>query len=207
MVKVKICGITNLKDALKIAKLDPEALGFIFYKKSPRYIDIKEVKKIIQNIPPSIKRIGVFVNEKEHNIKLLAKYLSLDILQFHGNESEEFCKRFKNYKVIKSIRVKDKDSLKDIGDYPVWGLLFDSFKKNLFGGTAKTFNWKLIKDINTGKKQIFLSGGLNTRNVITAIKLIRPDWVDVSSSVEVRAGRKDIKKVKKFIEAVRNVKR
>lgn len=204
MVKIKICGITNLEDALKIAKLKPDALGFVFYKQSPRYIKPKQAKKIIRQIPPSIKKVGIFVNEQANVIKNIAKSLKLDILQFHGNELPEFCKRFKNYKIIKSLRIKDKNSLKDLKRYHgLWAFLFDSYQKNLYGGTGKSFDWKILKGIRPYCKNIFLSGGLNAKNVKEAIKLIKPHWVDVSSSVEIGPGKKDIRKVKEFIKAVR----
>lgn len=126
------------------------------------------------------------------------------MLQFHGDESPDFCKRFKSYKVIKAFRVKDKSSLKSLKEYDVWGLLFDSYQKNIFGGTGKRFDWKLIKNLKTGRKNIFISGGLNTRNVKEVIQILHPDWVDVSSSVETKPGEKDIKKVKRFIKTVKD---
>lgn len=204
MVKIKVCGITNLDDAQKVSKLKPDALGFVFYKKSPRYIAPDKAKEIILQIPSSIKKVGVFVNDKESTVKNIAKDLKLDILQFHGDESPQFCRRFKNYKIIKAFRIKDEESIKNLKQYPVWALLFDSYQKNLFGGTGKSFNWEIIKNTKLKKINIFLSGGLNTKNVKKAIKLIRPDWVDVSSSVETRPGEKDYRKVRDFIEAVKN---
>lgn len=204
MVKVKICGITNSEDALKIVRLRPHALGFVFYKKSRRYIAPEEAKEIIRKLPKSIKKIGVFVNAKENNIKSIAKNLKLDMLQFHGKESPAFCKRFKDYKIIKAFRIKDKNSLKNIKKYQVWAFLLDSYQKNLFGGTARVFDWRIVRRAALCQKNIFLSGGLNSKNVKTAIKLIRPGWVDVSSSVEIKPGKKDYNKVKKFIEAVRS---
>ena len=201
--KIKICGITNLEDALSISKLKPHALGFVFFKKSPRCISLKKAKEIIKKIPVSIKKIGVFVDEKEHNIKFLARYLDLDMLQFHGEETPQFCRRFKNYRVIKCIRIKNKKSLENIGYYQVWAIMFDSYKKGFWGGTGKKFDWNLVKNLQTGKKLVFLSGGLHAGNVKKAIKLMKPDWVDVSSSLESRPGKKNIKKVKKFIETVR----
>lgn len=203
MVRVKICGITNLEDAVKIAELEPDALGFVFYKKSPRYISPQKAIQIIWQIPSSIKKVGIFVNEEEQRIRSIAKYLKLNMLQFHGDESPGFCKRFKDFKVIKGIRIKDKHSLKNIKNYSTWGLMFDSYKKEIFGGTGKRFNWRLIEDIRLNRKHIFLSGGLDAINVKSAIRLVKPDWVDVSSSVEIRPGRKDIKKVRKFIQVVR----
>lgn len=203
MFKVKICGITNLEDAMVSIEAGCDALGFVFYKKSPRYIRPEEAKEIIKQIPESIKKVGVFVNEKEQNIKCIAKDLKLNILQFHGDELPEFCRKFKNYKIIKALRIKDKDSLKRLGRYSVWAFLFDAYQKNLFGGTGKNFDWKIIKDINLRPKNIFLSGGLSVKNVKEAINLIKPNWVDVSSSVEIRPGKKDHRKIKEFIRAVR----
>ncbi len=205
MVKVKICGITNLEDAQASIEAGCNGLGFVFYKKSPRYINPKKAKKILQKTPLSVKKIGVFVNERITKIRNITEELKLDILQFHGDESPDFCKRFKGYKVIKAFRIKDKSSLKSFKKYDVWGFLFDSYQKDVFGGTGKKFDWKIIKGLKMGKKCIFISGGLNTRNVKEAIQILHPDWVDVSSSVEIRPGKKDIKKVKRFIKTVKTI--
>ena len=203
MVKVKICGITSLRDAVAILKLKPDALGFVFYKRSPRYISPERAKAIIDKLPSSVKKVGVFVNEKERNVKFIADSLKLDMLQFHGNESAGFCGRFRDYRIVKALRIKDKHSLQGIKRYPVRGVIFDAYKKNFFGGTGTRFDWNLIKDIKLTGKEIFLSGGLHAKNVKAAISLVRPDWVDVSSSVEIRPGKKDYLLVKDFIEAVR----
>jgi phosphoribosylanthranilate isomerase len=203
MVKVKICGITSLQDAAAILKLKPDALGFVFYKNSPRYITFPKAKTIIDRLPSSVKKVGVFVNDEERNIRFIAGGLKLDMLQFHGSESAEFCGRFRDYRIVKALRVKDKHSLQGIKTYPVWGVMFDAYKKNFFGGTGTQFNWNLIKDIKLTGKEIFLSGGLSAGDVKAAISLVRPDWVDVSSSVEIRPGKKDYRLVKEFIEAVR----
>lgn len=205
-VKVKICGITNLEDALVSVDAGCDALGFVFYKKSPRYVSVEKAIQIIWHIPKRIKKVGVFVNEKEANIKRIASLLGLDILQFHGNESKEFCKKFRDYKVIKAIRIKKKPNLKTLENYPVWGILFDTYKKKTFGGTGKAFNWDLIKGIRLKDKKIFLSGGLNIRNVRKAIRYVRPDWIDVSSSLEKKPGKKDILKIKKFLKLIKNMR-
>jgi phosphoribosylanthranilate isomerase len=204
MVKVKICGITNLQDALASVKSGCDALGFIFCRKSPRYITAQKAKDIIAHLPRKVIKVGVFVNTPERRIKHIAKLCRLDILQFHGDESAEFCKKFKGYKIIKAFRVKDRMDLKKIIGYKTFGYLFDTFSPSRFGGTGKSFNWKLIEDLHTVTNQpIFLSGGLNLGNVKLAIKHIHPDWVDVSSSVELAPGKKDPKKVNRFIKAVR----
>ncbi len=203
MVKIKICGITNLEDAVNSVKAGCNALGFIFYRKSPRYITPEKASQIIKHIPPHILKIGVFVNAKEKAIKRTAKLCNLDMLQFHGTESPEFCKKFKGYKIIKAFRVKDKIELKDLLNYKPFAYLFDTFVKSKVGGTGKKFNWMLVRHLSGFRKPIFLSGGLNEKNVKEAIKQVRPDWLDVSSSVEIKPGKKDYKKVKKFISLTR----
>lgn len=203
MTKVKICGITNLEDAKASIYAGCDALGFVFYRKSPRYIAPKIAKAIIKSLPKNILKVGVFVNSKEKTIKKIAKFCGLDILQFHGNESTGFCRRFRSYKVIKALRVKDKVDLKHILQYNPFAYLFDAFIESKLGGTGKKFDWKLIKHLNGIKKPIFLSGGLSTDNVKKAIEIAKPGWVDVSSSVEVSPGKKDHQKVSDFIKKVK----
>jgi phosphoribosylanthranilate isomerase len=205
MVKVKICGITNLDDALDSIEAGCDTLGFVFYKKSPRYITPEKAARITRELPPSILKVGVFVNNREDNVRRIAKMCGLDMLQFHGDESPEFCEKFSGYKVIKVFKVKDKINLKEALDYDTFAYLFDTFSKSRVGGTGKKFNWTLIRHIDGFNKPIFLSGGLDADNVAEAIKQVRPDWVDVSSSVEAKRGKKDSAKVKKFIAAVRKV--
>ena len=199
-IKVKICGITNLSDALCAQTCGADALGFVFYPKSPRYISHRQAQKIIQQLKKSIKKIGVFVNSKALYVKKAAKLCGLDILQFHGEETPEFCRDFSGYKVIKSFRVKNKASLRSIGLYKgVDYFLFDAFKKGLRGGTGEQFKWGLLKDVCV-KKPFFISGGLGAGNVKEAIKCVQPDWVDASSSLEISVGKKNAREVKEFIE-------
>ena len=199
MVKVKICGITNLEDALYAVRLRADALGFIFYKRSPRYIQPEKAKVIIKQLPKFVKKVGVFVNARESTVRRIACNLKLDMLQFHGNESESFCCRFKHFKVIKAFRVKGKISLTHLSKYDVWAYLFDTFVRNKFGGTGKKFNWKLLNCLRYSKKTIFLSGGLNPQNVKRALKGFPASWVDASSSLEKYPGKKDPDKIKRFI--------
>ncbi|MCM8789814.1 MAG: phosphoribosylanthranilate isomerase, partial [Candidatus Omnitrophica bacterium] len=204
MVKVKICGITNLEDAKAALKAGCDALGFVFYRKSPRYIEPEKAKEIIKGIPQSAVKIGVFVNEKLKNIKDVAKECRLNFLQFHGDESPEFCAKFKDHKIIKAFRVKDRRiDLKKILKYKTSAYLFDTFEKSNFGGTGKRFNWKFLSGIDNISKPVFLSGGLNEKNIKEALTAVHPDWVDVSSSVEKTAGKKDHKKVRDFIKAAK----
>jgi len=205
MAKVKICGITNLEDALASVNAGCDALGFIFYKKSPRYIKPQEAYEIIRQLPRSIIKIGVFVNARENYIKEIARICRLNMLQFHGNESAAFCDKFKDYKIIKTFRIKDKLNLKKILKYKPFAYLFDTFVKSKIGGTGKSFDWELIRHPGGLKRPVFLSGGLDEKNVECAVKTVCPRWVDVSSSVELRPGKKDQKKVKRFIQAVKKI--
>jgi len=201
MVKIKICGITNLGDAQGAIRAGCDAIGFIFYKNSPRYLTPLKAKKIIQELPKNIIKIGVFVNAREETIRRVARLCKLDILQFHGSESPEFCGRFKLNKVIKAFRVKEELDLKRILEYKTFAYLFDTFVPSKLGGTGKKFDWKLIRHIDSIKLPVFLSGGLTEKNVREAIKHVCPAWVDVSTSVEIKPGKKDHKKIKRFIQA------
>lgn len=205
LVRVKICGITSLEDATAAVRAGADALGFVFYQKSPRYIKPEEARAIIKQLPKRLRKVGVFVNSKEETIRDIAKLCKLDILQFHGNESPEFCRKFKGHKIIKAFRVKNKIGLKNILRYKTFAYLFDAFVKFKVGGTGKIFDWKIIKRIiDKISRPVFLSGGLTEDNVKEAIKTLRPAWVDVSSSVEIKPGKKDHKKVKEFIKEIKN---
>lgn len=200
MVKVKICGITNLEDALAALFCGANAIGFVFYKKSPRYIDPIKARNISRILPKKILKIGVFVNENEKKVKKIARFCALDMLQFHGNESVQYCNKFKGYKVIKAFRVNGNIDLVKILEYKTNGYLFDSFSKALPGGTGKKFNWNLLRNIDKIKQPLFLSGGLTCANVGDAIKKLKVDWVDVSTSVESKPGKKNHKKIFQFID-------
>lgn len=202
-VKVKICGITTLEDAVFSIEGGCDALGFIFYKKSPRYITPEKAGDIIRQLPPHILKIGIFVNAREKDVKHIARMCGLDMLQFHGRETPEFCDRFSDYKIIKAFRIKDKVDYRNICKYKCMAFLFDTLMPEKIGETKKPFNWNLISHISKIRRPIFLSGGLHAKNVKDAIGVIQPDWVDVSSSVEISPGRKDHKKVKEFIETAK----
>jgi len=199
MVKVKICGITNLEDALYAINQGADALGFVFYKKSQRYIKPEKAMAIIRQLPKFVKKVGVFVNAREVTIRRIARNLKLDTLQFHGNESEGFCYRFRDFKLIKAFRVWNKIILRDLSKYDVWAYLFDTFAKNKFGGTGKSFDWQALNCLRNLKKTIFLSGGLNPQNVRKALEVFPANWVDASSALERYPGKKDPEKVKRFI--------
>lgn len=202
-VKVKICGITNKEDALAASGAGCDALGFVFYKKSRRFVEPEKVRSIVKALAPHVIKIGVFVNAREATVRRVAKQCSLDMLQFHGNESPEFCSRFKKYKVIKAFRIKACLDEKHVRAYKTFAYLFDTFSADEPGGTGKRFNWSLVRHFCGMKPPVFLSGGLSKKNVCQAINEVRPDWVDASSCLESSPGKKDHREMKAFVKAVK----
>ncbi len=203
MIKVKICGITNFEDAQTAILAGCDMLGFVFYEKSPRYIRPDRAGDIISSLPGEVEKVALFVNEQKKTvIDILNQIKEIDILQFHGDETPDYCNAF-NKRIIKAIRVKNKDSVKQMASYNVNFFLLDAFKKDVYGGTGENFEWKLAKDAKAYNVPIILSGGLNPENVKEAIELVEPYAVDVSSGVEISPGRKDPELIKKFIEQVK----
>jgi phosphoribosylanthranilate isomerase len=205
MIKIKICGITNLDDAMAAAEYGADALGFNFYKKSPRYIEPEKAAEIIYQLPPLVLPVGVFVNEHEKRVREIQSLTGIQVLQFHGDESPEFCERFES-RVIKAFQVKDKESFHSLAHYKVGAFLLDSYKDGLKGGTGVTFNWHLAV-VAKSFGRIILAGGLNPENVVEAAKLVQPYAVDVAGGVEKEKGIKDHAKLKKFIVEVRRASR
>ena len=204
MVLVKICGITSIKDAKIAQEAGADAVGFVFAK-SPRQVSLKKAQAISKALPSSIKKVGVFVNAPAGFVKKAKKAAGLDAFQFHGEESPEYCKKFRKIAaVIKAIKVKDKSSLENIKYYDVDAVLLDAYSAKAKGGTGKSFNWDLAIQAKKFKKPVILSGGLSAFNVRKAIRKVKPYAVDVSSGVEISPGRKSEKKVRQFI---RNVKK
>ena len=197
-VKVKVCGMTSLKDALVAVEGGADAVGFIFYKKSPRSVTMKTVREIVLELPPFVDTVGVFVDETAEQVNKIADYCNLDIIQLHGNESPTFCKKIRR-KVIKAFRIKDMQSVKKISNFQVSGFLLDTFSENLHGGTGKVFDWNLALP---AKKfgPVIMAGGLTPNNVQQAVRQIRPYGVDVCSGVESEPGIKDHKKVRAFLK-------
>jgi len=198
-VRVKICGITNLDDAMAAVDFGADALGFVFFRESPRCIKHADAGKIIKKLPPFITTIGVFVDEKPEQIEKIVTMTGIDVIQLHGNESPEWCNLSR--RMIKAIRVKSLESLDPLIHYKdrVSAFLLDTFTPDIFGGTGQIFNW----DIATYAKQfgrIILAGGLTPDNVVKAVRRVQPYGVDVSSGVESGKGKKDHKKMKLFIE-------
>jgi phosphoribosylanthranilate isomerase len=200
MTWIKICGITNIEDALNVASLGADALGFIFAPSSRR-VEPDVAKKIILALPKTLLKIGVFVNEAPEEVQRVAKYCSLNALQFHGEESPEYCKRF-YHPIIKAIRIKSFESLKEMEKYPDCLILLDTFSPTQAGGTGNPFPWEVALKAKE-EKEFILSGGLKPENIEEAIKKVRPWGVDVCSGVEAIPKKKDLLKMANFVKEVR----
>jgi phosphoribosylanthranilate isomerase len=202
MVRIKICGITNLEDALLAAELGADALGFIFYPKSPRKVAPETARSIIAQLPPFVASVGVFVDEEVAVVKELAAGVGLDWVQLHGQESPDYCRGL-GRRVIKGFRIKDESSLKDLEPFrgAVQAFLLDTYKKGQVGGTGESFEWRLAREAkNFGR--IILAGGLTAENVAQAIATALPAAVDAASGTEAAPGRKDPAKLRAFFKAV-----
>lgn len=201
--RIKICGITNREDALLAVKCGADALGFVF-SESPRQIEPEQADAIIQELPPFVLTVGVFVNAPRDQVFEVLDSCALDVIQLHGDETPTRCLELKEYnkRVVKAIRVKDAGSFKGLESYHVDGFLLDAHVAGMRCGTGKSFEWDLLKKVKI-KKPIILSGGLHADNVIEAIKVVRPYGVDASSRLEKSPGKKDPAKVRAFIEAVK----
>ena len=202
MTRIKVCGITNERDALWAVKFGVDALGFIFAE-SPRRVYPGVVKRIVSLLPPFVSRVGVFVNEDKERVREVAQTCSLTSLQFHGDESPFYCQEFSEWKVIKSFRVKDEGILEEISRYRVDAYLLDTYSANKRGGTGEIFDWEIARKVKKLGIPIILSGGLNPENITQAIIKIRPYAVDVSSGVEKEIRKKDYQKLRNFVRKIR----
>jgi len=196
--RVKICGITNIEDAKVAEDAGAYAIGLVFYKNSPRYISINKAKEIVKNVTPLLNCVGLFVDEDKEKINNVLEQVDLDILQFHGQESEQACALY-NKPYIKAIRMNDEINLpEEVEKYSsAKALLLDTYVEGVSGGTGKVFDWNMIP--RNLEKPIILAGGLNTNNVKDAINKVNPYAVDVSGGVEKEQGKKDPDKIKEFI--------
>ena len=204
MVRVKICGLTNLEDALAAVEAGADALGFIFVPETPRYVTTQTVLEIVAQLPPFVVKVGVFVDEKLERVRETMGIYGLDLAQLHGKETPEYCAALFP-RAIKSVRVKDAASLTDLDRYRAVAYLLDTYVPGLPGGTGQAFDWRLAREA-TGHGPIVLSGGLTPKNVAEAIAIARPYAVDVGSGVEARPGRKDHAKMRAFVQAAKSVK-
>ena len=206
MTKVKVCGITNIADAEKALEFGADALGFNFYPPSPRCIAPEEARAVLQRLPEESCNIAVFVNEPKEKVREIIARGELtngrqaySALQFHGEESQEYCRGW-SMKVIKAFRVREKKSLEGMEQFPADFYLLDSWSSG-YGGSGAAFSWEWLDGLKTEK--LILSGGLSIENVVEAIRRIHPYGVDVCSGVETRPGIKDHAKLKEFILAAK----
>jgi phosphoribosylanthranilate isomerase len=206
-VEVKICGITECKDAFRAVELGVDALGFVFAP-SPRQITPEIARFIIKAIPPFIKTVGVFVNEKAATIREYINYCGLDLVQLHGDEPPDFCCKLMPH-TIKAARIKDESSLEMCSVYQknVRALLLDTYAADKVGGTGKTFDWRLALKIKETGIPVILSGGLGPANIEEAIRVVRPYAVDVNSGVEARPGKKSFALMKELMGKIGSIEK
>ena len=202
-LKVKICGITRLPDALAAVEAGADALGFMFFEGSKRFITPAAAAHIIRALPPFISKVGVFVNASAESVRATVAECGLDTLQFHGEESAEFCAQFAPLKVVKAFRIQNAASLQPLPDYAVDGWLLDSYVAGQRGGTGEKFNWELAAQAKELGRPVILAGGLTPENIADAIQQVWPFGVDVSSGVVTAPGQKDIGLVRQFVSIVR----
>ena len=201
MLRVKICGITNLDDALRAVDAGADALGFIFYPESPRYVRPATARSIIRQLPPFTASVGVFVNEARDAIRSITHECRLSLVQLHGDESPSDCLAL-DRPVVKAIRLRTRDDIASMRSYAVKGFVLDAYIDGTWGGTGEMIDWGLAREASRHDCTI-LAGGLTPENVGQAVAEVQPFGVDVSSGVEVAPGKKDSDKVHKFIVAAR----
>jgi phosphoribosylanthranilate isomerase len=202
-MRVKICGITNIDDAILSYELGADAIGFIFYEKSKRYIEPEKAKEIIRQIPAFVLKVGVFVNESTDKINNLAKDIKLNLIQLHGNESPKMIADI-HLPAIKAFRVSENFDYSTLEQFKNCSFLLDTYNKNEFGGTGQQFNWKNIP--SEIKSEIILAGGISENNIEQIYKDVNPYAIDVSSSIEKEPGKKDHKKLKQLFKKIYGIR-
>ena len=202
--RIKICGFTRLEDVNDAVALGVDALGFVFVESSPRCVKIDQVKVLIQHLPPFVQSVGLFMNQTVQELREVLQEIPLNLLQFHGDETPEFCEQFKsvNVRTMKAIRVKDKSDIERAEDFFTDAILLDAFHPEKYGGTGLTFDWNIVGHIG---KRVFLAGGINPENVVRAVEL-GVYGIDVCSGVEAKPGKKDHKKLKKLFKNIRHLR-
>ena len=195
-MRVKVCGITNLDDALAAVDAGAAGLGFNFYPRSPRYVPPGAAGEIMTRLPHAVCRVGVFVDETREHIASLAAQLGLQALQFHGNEPPELCRAW-SQKVVKAIRVRDRDAVMLARTYDVDFILADAYVEGQLGGTGTRVALELLEGLD--RRRLILAGGLTAENVVAAVRAVGPFAVDVASGIEAAPGRKDWRLMRRFI--------
>ncbi|MCH7963110.1 MAG: phosphoribosylanthranilate isomerase [Bacteroidetes bacterium] len=203
-MKIKICGITNIEDALAAESFGADAVGFIFYKKSNRYVSPEQVEHIIKTLSPFTTKVGVFVNETFEIINKISKQTGINVVQLHGDENLHIMKSIL-LPVIKTFRVDDNFDYNKLNQYQEYSILLDAYSEKNYGGTGNKLNWEKIPF--KIKNKIILAGGISSDNIEIIYKNINPAAVDLSSSLEKTPGKKDKKKMEKFFNKVNLIRR
>jgi phosphoribosylanthranilate isomerase len=201
MVHVKICGITNLEDAMASVEAGASMLGFNFYRRSPRYLEPLAAGRIVEKLPRGIMCVGVFVNEPKEEVERIAREAHLSAVQLHGDESPTYCRDLKKFFVIKALRVSHDFQPEQAALYETDAVLLDGFTDQAYGGTGRGFDWSIGMRTRLLVEKLFLAGGLDPTSVATAIASVQPYAVDVCSSLESLPGRKDHGLLRAFIRA------
>ena len=199
--RIKICGITTPEDALVAVEAGADYLGLNFFSGSPRRIDVDGARRIRQAVGPQVPLVGVFVNHESAEVEDLAEELALDLLQFHGDETADYCRGWRQ-RVIKAVRVRDRAAVAQVAAYPVDFLLADAYVEGHFGGTGRRVSAQWLEDV--ARERLILAGGLTPEDVAEAVRQVRPVMVDVASGVERLPGQKDPERVKQFVANAQN---
>jgi phosphoribosylanthranilate isomerase len=205
MTLVKICGITNLDDALAAVEAGADALGFNFYRPSSRYIEPLGAREIIEQLPETILPVGVFVNDSSDDVTAIAKQAGLRALQLHGEESPAYCRQLDDWFVIKAFAVNERFDETAVSRYEVNAIMLDASHKVLKGGTGQVIDWAIARRIRDHGRPLFLAGGLSPENVAAAIKTVEPYCVDSCSALESSPGKKDTDRLGAFVKVVRGL--
>ena len=201
---IKVCGITNLEDALAAVEAGADALGFNFYRRSPRYIAPDVARRITEQLPSTVMKVGVFVNESEPDeVARIADSAGLTAVQLHGDESPEYCSQLRDRFTIKAVRARDDFEPQVVREYETDAILLDAYATDARGGTGLLVDWEMARRVRELVPQLFLAGGLSPENVAEAIAAIDPYAVDACSSLETVPGKKDMKRLHAFIAAAR----
>ena len=202
-VRIKVCGITRYEDAKAAVGLGVDAIGFIFYPRSPRYVQPEAAREIIKRVPPYVSKVGVFVDEDPQRVHDTIAFTGIDTLQLHGQEDPQYCGRF-TVSVVKAFRVGPQTPPIEFDRYPASGFLLDTWDKDSAGGTGKTFDWSIARRACLAHDNIILAGGLGPTNLLEALEAVGPYGVDLNSGIEVKPGIKNPHKMREAVTVARN---
>jgi phosphoribosylanthranilate isomerase len=206
MTRVKVCGITNIDDALAAVEAGAGMLGLNFYARSPRCVSPSDARRIVEQLPEGVESVGVFVNEATPEaVERVAREAGVGAVQLHGDETHEFCRALRGTTTIKALRVGPDFTPEAAAAYPADAVLLDAYVAGEWGGTGHTFDWSLARRTREAVPRLFLAGGLRPENVAEAVAAVRPHAVDVCSGVETAPGRKSLRLMRRFVERIKEV--